>query len=70
MGGDRVGGWVVTAVVPVSEGPSNGTVVFAECVGKLVELVGHVGSAWAEVGWSAPPTMLGWSSSGGGVMQL
>jgi hypothetical protein len=42
----------------------------AQWVGRLVELVGHVGCAWAEVRWSAPPSILGRSSSGGGVMQL
>jgi hypothetical protein len=44
----------------------------AECVDKLVALVENVGGAWAEVGWSALPTVLGRSSSdgGGGFMQL
>lgn len=55
----------VAAVLPMAQGPETRTVVLAECSGKLV-LVGHVGGAWAEIGRSASPTILGRSLSGGG----
>ncbi len=67
----------MTAVVPMAEGLDtlelpwrvfgqvgrHGSDYLAKNHGMLV---GHVGGAWAELGWSVPPIILGRSSSRGG----